>query len=225
VPVQTKANTNVLSPWLAVVLLVYSYTLWLMIQITLQYTSLGSSVAFLAIKQDYVSLLHFRVAFYVHVFSAILVLPAGYTQFSKRIRTSAPQLHRRMGWLYVSVTLFLAGPSGLVLGVYANGGLSSQIAFCLLALAWMYCTYKAVQSISRKQVGAHRAWMMRSFSLALSAITLRAWKYILVWAFHPRPMDVYRVVAWLGWTLNLVVVEWMLYHQTRSNRNKGDKSQ
>jgi uncharacterized membrane protein len=225
VPVLAKANAKGLSPWLVAVLLVYSYTLWLMIEITLQYTSLGSSVAFLAIKQDYVSRPHFKTAFYVHVFSAILVLPAGYTQFSTRIRKFAPQLHRRMGWLYVGVTLLLAGPSGFVLGVYANGGLSSQIAFCLLALAWMFCTYRAVQSISQRQIGAHRAWMMRSFSLALSAITLRAWKYVLVWAFQPRPMDLYRVVAWLGWTLNLIVVEWILYHQSRKNRTKGDKSQ
>lgn len=221
--VVTKANKG-LTPWLAIILLAFSYTLWLMVEITLQYTSLGSDVAFLAIKQDYVSLPHFMIAFYVHVFTAILVLPAGYTQFSRRIRRYAPQLHRRMGWLYVCVTLFLAGPSGLVLGVYANGGLSSQIAFCLLAVAWMFCTYRAVVSISRKQVETHRAWMMRSYSLALSAITLRLWKYILVWAFHPRPMDVYRVVAWLGWTLNLLVVEWMLYHRNRSHPNKGEKS-
>ena len=143
----------------------------------------------------------------------ILVLPAGYTQFSSRIRATAPNLHKRMGRLYVWVTLLLAGPSGLVLGIYANGGPSSQTAFCLLAVGWMYTTYMAMRSVSRRQIAAHRAWMMRSFALTLSAITLRAWKYVLVWAFHPRPMDVYRVVAWLGWTLNLLVVEAILYHQ------------
>ena len=205
--------THHFNPWLAAVLLVYSYTLWLMVEITLQYKYLGTEVAFLAIKQDYISLPYFVPAFYVHVFSAILVLPAGYTQFSSRIRATAPNLHKRMGRLYVWVTLLLAGPSGLVLGIYANGGPSSQTAFCLLAVGWMYTTYMAMRSVSRRQIAAHRAWMMRSFALTLSAITLRAWKYVLVWAFHPRPMDVYRVVAWLGWTLNLLVVEAILYHQ------------
>ncbi|MBP6721964.1 MAG: DUF2306 domain-containing protein, partial [Bacteroidia bacterium] len=54
---------------------------------------------------------------------------------------------------------------------------------------------------------AHRAWMIRSFALALSAITLRAWKWILVGLFEPRPMHVYMLIAWLGWTLNLLVAE------------------
>ena len=57
--------------------------------------------------------------------------------------------------------------------------------------------------------------MLRSFALALSAITLRAWKYVLVALFHPHPMDVYRWVAWLGWVLNLAVVEIFIYYQSR----------
>ncbi|MEM9981103.1 MAG: hypothetical protein AAF734_01325 [Bacteroidota bacterium] len=42
--------------------------------------------------------------------------------------------------------------------------------------------------------------------------TLRAWKYLIVWFFQPRPMDVYRIVAWLGWVLNLVLVELYILH-------------
>ena len=195
---------------------VYTYLLWLMLLITLQYLPLRTDVAFLAIKQDYVPLLHYRVAFFVHVFSAMLVMGAGYTQFSPGLRRRYPSLHRRMGWLYVGTTLLLAGPSGLVIGYYANGGFSSQLAFCLLAILWMAFTTLAMVQLARRDIRAHQRWMLRSFSLALSALTLRAWKYLLVLLFHPRPMDVYRVVAWLGWTLNLAVAEWMIYrHQKR----------
>jgi hypothetical protein len=67
--------------------------------------------------------------------------------------------------------------------------------------------------------------MLRSFALALSAITLRAWKYALVAIFHPRPMDVYQLVAWLGWVLNLVIIEVYIYkrwtgRQTESSNIK-----
>jgi len=192
---------------LAMLLLLYSFFLWLMIRITMQYVPVRSDAAFLAIKQEYVHMAHYRIAFFVHVFSALLVLLAGYTQFSGALRIKFPLWHRCAGWLYVLVTLLLAGPSGLVIGIYANGGLSSQIAFCLLAVLWMVFTAIALVKIIKKQVFAHRAWMIRSFALALSAITLRAWKYILVALFHPRPMDVYQIVAWLGWTLNLVIAE------------------
>ncbi|MDP1801355.1 MAG: DUF2306 domain-containing protein [Bacteroidota bacterium] len=181
-----------------------------MVKITLQYIPIKTDVAFLAIKQEYIHLIHYRIAFFIHVFSAIFVLLAGYTQFSKKIRSQFPVIHKRMGWLYVIVTLFLAGPSGFVIGMYANGGLSSKIAFCLLSVLWIIFTVIALLKILKKQVLLHRVWMMRSFSLALSAITLRAWKYILVLAFHPKPMDVYQIVAWLGWTLNLLVAELLI---------------
>lgn len=196
-------------------LLVYSYFLWLMIKITLQYCPIQTDVAFLSIKQDYIHLLHYRIAFFIHVFSAIFVLLAGYTQFSNSIRTKFPQWHRRLGWLYVVVTLLFAGPSGFIIAIYANGGLSSQIAFCLLAFLWMLFTAIALFKIIKKQVPSHKAWMIRSFALALSAITLRAWKYVLVAAFHPKPMDVYQIVAWLGWTLNLVIAEIIILNKIK----------
>ncbi|MCZ8284897.1 MAG: DUF2306 domain-containing protein, partial [Bacteroidia bacterium] len=113
---------------LALLFGIYSYFFWLMLKITLQYIPLSNDAAFLNIKQDYIQLMHYRIAFFVHVFSAIIVLLAGYTQFSKSLRIKFPRWHRRAGWLYVLVTLFLAGPSGFIIGIYANGGLSSKLA-------------------------------------------------------------------------------------------------
>lgn len=201
-----------------VLLALYTYTFWLMVRITLPYTSLRPDVAFLAIKQDYVGMLHYRIAFFIHVFTAIFVLLAGYTQLSTSLRRRYRRVHQWGGWLYVVVTLALAGPSGLVLGYYANGGLSSRIAFCTLAVLWIAFTILAVVKLKQRRFAEHRHWMLRSFALALSAITLRAWKYLLVLLFHPHPMDVYRLVAWLGWTLNLAVAE--LFIRTQKKRRE-----
>ncbi|MES2567283.1 MAG: DUF2306 domain-containing protein [Bacteroidota bacterium] len=187
-----------------------------MLKITIQYFPVNNDVAFLSIKQDYVGMLHYRIAFFIHVFSAIFVLLAGYSQFSERLRMKRLNLHRLLGWFYVIVTVLLAGPSGLIIGIYANGGLSSRIAFCLLAILWIGFTVLAVIKSIKKQMSSHRAWMIRSFALALSAITLRAWKFILVALFHPKPMDVYQIVAWLGWTLNLVIAELIILNKLRS---------
>jgi uncharacterized membrane protein len=197
------------------VLIVYSYTVWLMIQITLQYVPIRDNAAFLAIKQDYTPYLHYRIAFFTHVFASILVLPAGFTQFTKSWK-----VHRYVGRLYAYVTLLLAGPSGLIIGLYANGGWSSRLAFCTLAVLWIFFTAMGVKTARQRDFKAHRRWMLRSFALALSAITLRAWKLALVLAFQPRPMDVYRIVAWLGWTLNLAIAEWMIYRQTKPLEGK-----
>lgn len=63
------------------VLGVYTYALWLMVRITLPYVPIQDDVAFLAIKQDYTPYLHYRIAFFIHVFSSIVVLPAAFIQF------------------------------------------------------------------------------------------------------------------------------------------------
>ncbi|MEM1119988.1 MAG: DUF2306 domain-containing protein [Bacteroidota bacterium] len=192
-------------------LLFYVWFTYLMLGITLQYLPINLDVAFLRIKQDVIHLLHYQTAFFTHVFSSIFVLIAGFTQFSKTIRTNYYAVHKWSGWLYVICTVLLAAPSGFLIGWYANGGWFSQLAFCLLAILWFVFTIIAVIKAVQKDIRGHQNWMLRSFALAMSAITLRAWKYVLVGLFHPRPMDVYRWVAWLSWVVNLVIIEIYIY--------------
>lgn len=179
-------------------------------EISLQYVPWNTDVAFLRIKQDYVHMGFYRVAFAVHAYTALWVLLAGFTQFSKTIRKKWRNLHRWGGWAYIATVIGLAGPSGFVIGIYANGGIWSQIAFCLLAVLWIFYTFRAAIRAKRHDFQGHRFDMMRSFALALSAITLRAWKWGIVAVFHPHPMDAYRIVAWLGWVLNLAIAEFII---------------
>ena len=188
-------------------LIVYAFFCYLLLEITLQYIPYHTDVAFLRIKQDYISMWYYKLAFFIHVYTSLLILPAAFTQFSPWILKHHFRIHKLSGWLYVVVVLLLSAPSGFIIGIYANGGWSSQLAFCLLAILWFYFTLRAIQSIRKKNILLHQKMMIRSFSLALSAITLRAWKYIIVILFHTRPMDTYQLVAWLGWVLNLIIAE------------------
>ncbi|WP_425607794.1 DUF2306 domain-containing protein [Pinibacter soli] len=77
-------------------------------------------------------------------------------------------------------------------------------------MLWIYFTTKAFLTAKQKDFKAHERFMIRSYALTLSAITLRAWKYLLVALFHPRPMDVYMIVAWMGWVLNIAFAEWLI---------------
>lgn len=202
------------------ILLAYGFFTVLMLQITLQYVPYNTDVAFLRIKQDYIGMTHYKIAFFLHVYTSLLVLPAAVTQFLPVFRKRWPKVHRWGGWLYAGIVLLAAGPSGLIIGIYANGGIWSQIAFCTLGVLWLLFTGLAVWKIRSKDFFAHRNWMIRSFALAMSAITLRAWKYLIVAVFHPRPMDVYMIVAWLGWTLNLVIAEIIIFKLNQSHRKK-----
>lgn len=214
------AKINIRNAGFLLLMLFYSYCCWLMLQITLQYIPLHPDIAFLRIKQDEQNLVYYLPAFYIHVYSSMFVLLAGFSQFSNKWRLRYPIVHSRMGYLYLGIVVFLAGPSGLVLAIHANGGWSSQLAFSLLAILWLVFSIIAWQKIKQKDWAGHRNFMIRSFALSLSAITLRLWKYALVAIFAPRPMEVYRWVAWLGWVVNLVIAEWII---TKINQTSNTK--
>lgn len=182
-----------------------------MAKLTWQYFPLGSDIVFLRIKQDVVTTVPiYLTIFYVHIYSAILVLLAGFTQFSVLILKKYRPLHRLSGKLYAFTVLLLAAPSGIFIGFYANGSWHTKLSFMLLGILWWFFTVKAMHAIWQKQFIIHEKMMTRSFALALSAITLRAWKVIIVYSFDTAPMDTYQIIAWLGWIPNLLIAEYYL---------------
>lgn len=182
----------------------------LMTVITVNYIPYNTDVGFLRIKQDYIGIDQWRIAFFIHVYASMWVLFAGFTQFSSWLLKNKPALHRLLGYIYVTNVLLITGPAGLLMGFYANGGWWSRVAFILLALLWIYFTAMALIRARQKKFRSHRAFMIRSFALTLSALTLRAWKYAITNTIDLPPMDVYRVVAWLGWVVNLAVAEYWI---------------
>ncbi len=192
-------------------LLFFSFFFLLMLQITFRYIPFDSAVSFLMIKQTEVTTVKpYLAIFYIHVYSAIFCLIAGFTQFNNKLLRSYRNLHRSIGYLYFIAVVFLAAPSGIFIGYYANGGIFSQISFIMLGFLWFFFTIKALLAIKKGKIKIHQQFMMRSFSLAFSAITLRLWKVILVYLFQPAPMDVYQIIAWLGWIPNLLFIEYLI---------------
>jgi uncharacterized membrane protein len=191
-------------------IVLFSFFLVRMGQITLQYIPLRTDAAFLQIKQEYIHITPWLIAFYIHVFTSIFVLAAGFTQFSPMVLSRYRSIHRAIGKSYIVLILFVTGPASFIMALLANGGLPSRIAFTSLSLLWMYTTAKAWQTVRVKQFDLHRDWMYRSYALTLSAISLRGWKWLLIALFHLRPLDTYRLVAWMGFVPNLLIAEWII---------------
>jgi hypothetical protein len=185
----------------------YFYFSFLLLLITLQYIPYNTDVAFLRIKQDEIALDYYKVTFFTHVYTSIFLMLLGFLQFSKTIKRKYINLHRWSGRLYAVIILFLSGPSGLVISYHANGGIYSKIAFVILSFLWISFTFFSVYYVLKKDIINHQKFAIRSFALTLSAISLRLFKYIIVFLFHPQKMEVYRIVAWLGWTFNLFLAE------------------
>lgn len=201
---------NGLNAFNVVVLLTLAFFTFLMARITVAYLPYNTDVGFLRIKQDYIDIVEWRTAFFVHVYASLWVLLAGFTQFSEQIRSYYPRLHRIFGYIYVADVLLLTGPAGLLMGVYANGGIYSKISFVLLAIGWIAFTAIAFNKARNGDFVSHRNFMIRSYALTLSAITLRAWKWAITNSYEFPPMDVYRAVAWLGWVPNLLIAEFLI---------------
>jgi uncharacterized membrane protein len=186
--------------------------------ITWRYVPYNTDVGFLRIKQQYIGIDVWRIAFFIHVYASMWTLAAGFTQFSSAILRRWPSTHRLLGYIYVIDVLLITGPASLVMSFYANGGVVSKIAFILLAIGWIYCTAQALVEARKGNIRSHREFMIRSYALTLSAVTLRAWKYTITNTVELPPMDVYRIVAWLGWIPNILVAEYLI-SRSRAKKN------
>jgi uncharacterized membrane protein len=206
----SKQTSRIINYFGLVVLAFFSV---LMLEITWRYVSFDTNASFLQIKQDYISHQAWLTAFYIHVFTSLFALLAGFTQFSATIRQRWPQLHRSVGYVYVVNILLITGPSALLMAFYANGGLSSRLGFFVLAVLWWWFTFQAFRYARQGNIQRHRAYMLRSYALTLSAITLRIWKMSIAHTLALPPMDIYRIVAWLGFVPNLLLVEYWLRRQ------------
>ena len=166
---------------------------------------------------------HYMIAFYTHISSAVLTLAAGLTQFSKTLMFKYPIWHRNIGKFYVFTVLFLSAPSGCVMAFYGSGGASAKWAFLLQAFGWWYFTYMAYITVLKKDLLKHGEYMLRSYAMAFSAITLRAGTYLVSWykfAYELRCSDeansmlcypnFYVAEAWLSWILNLFLAELLI---------------
>ncbi|QHS61749.1 DUF2306 domain-containing protein [Chitinophaga agri] len=184
------------------------YTSWLMLLLSLPYTSFDRYVDFLMTKQLVYHIRHWRISFYVHVFTSVIVLVTGLLQFSMYLLKKFPGLHRRSGKLYALVILAFSGPSGLIMGCYANGGVPARISFVILASLWLVTTFLGWRYAMQRNWKQHTAMMIRSYALTLSAISLRFFAF-LIGTFHPpiHPVEAYILISWMSWTLNLVIAE------------------
>ena len=115
-----------------------------------------------------------------------------------------------MGKIYVYDILLINFPAAFIMAVYANGLFPGKAAFITLDCLWFYFTLKAVLEIKKGNIELHREYMIRSYALTLSAVTLRAWKVVLLGFIDIDPLHLYMIIAWMGFVPNLLFAEWLI---------------
>ena len=160
-----SAKKNIPNPLKILLIIGFGYFFWLMLKITLEYIPLGTDVSFLMIKQtEVVERPEYLYFFYTHVYTSIFVLLSGFLAILRK-DFGLKSFHKNAGKIYILLILFLAAPSGIYMGIFANGGIYSKISFVILGCLWWFSTYKAYQLARQKQFKEHKQWMWRSFAL------------------------------------------------------------
>ena len=147
--------------------------------------------------------IYWRTGFYSHIIFGGVALLIGWAQFPKRFRTKRIQLHRKIGFVYV-VSAIISSLAGIVGGFIASGGIIAQAGFVMLGAIWFYTTLMAFIHIRKKNIAFHEKFMIYSYAICFSAVTLRLWMPFLIAIFGDF-VSAYRVVAWLCWIPNLFV--------------------
>ncbi|NCI47861.1 DUF2306 domain-containing protein [Sediminibacterium soli] len=144
-----------------------------------------------------------RSAFYVHIALGGVALLSGWSQFSEKIRTARPGVHRSLGKIYV-VSVLLSATAGIYIAFFATGGIIPAAGFGLLGLVWFFTTAFAYKTIREGNIDLHRNLMVYSYAACFAAVTLRIWLPLLIMLFGSFSIA-YPIVAWLCWVPNLVV--------------------
>jgi uncharacterized membrane protein len=148
----------------------------------------------------------YRVAFYTHIGFGGLALLTGWPQFNAGWRRRNISLHRTLGKIYVGSAL-LSGSAGIIIAMFATGGLIAVTGFAALGCVWTYSTFEAYRTIRKGDVAAHQRMMIYSYAACFAAVTLRIWLPSLSIALQDFT-TAYRITAWLCWVPNLLLARY-----------------
>jgi uncharacterized membrane protein len=149
----------------------------------------------------------------VHALPGGLALLLGPFQFVPALRARYPRLHRASGRVYL-IAVVVAAVASVFAATASRSGFSVQVAFYLLAAAWLFTAAQAYRSIRRGEVQLHRIWMIRNYALTFAAVTLRVYLLIGVSQLSSFPSltfeDVYHASAWASIVGNVLVAEYFI---------------
>lgn len=155
----------------------------------------------------------------VHICTAMVALITGLVQFIDPIRLKKPRFHRYTGRVYV-LSVMISGLTAIGLFFYEKD-YSRALSFLVLALLWLFTSWKGYRTAVNRKFEEHRKWMVRSFAITLVAVCARLLTPLLFLTyianngfsfagFSREAMieTVLNVNIWPAIIVNLIIVEW-----------------
>jgi hypothetical protein len=156
------------------------------------------------------SLFNKQLWYFSHVLLALPVVFGAPLQFLPKLRQLAPRFHRWIGRIYVF------GASGAaILAIYLGATTEyeeSRLSIVITGALWLFFTLAAWRAAVARNFVAHRAFMIRSYTLALVLVWLRVMydfqEYLFFFVQDEQARDGTR--EWASWVIPLLVVEFWL---------------
>ncbi len=159
----------------------------------------------------------FPVALVVHIVGSALFALVGALQFVSRFRRRHPTWHRRAGRVLAVAGLAVAGSAlWLTLLPPPKPGTGDLLFLFRLvfASAMAACLVAGVAAIRRRDVSAHRAWMVRAYAIGLGAGTQAFTEGITESLVGTGELSG-DLAKGAGWLVNLAVAEWAIRRPAR----------
>jgi len=156
------------------------------------------------------SLFNKQLWYFSHLLLALPVVFGAPLQFLPQLRQSAPRVHRWIGRMYVF------GASGAAtLAIYLGATSEyeeSRLSIVITGALWLFFTLAAWRAAVARNFVAHRAFMIRSYALALVLVWLRVMydfqEYLFFFVQDEQARDGTR--EWASWVIPLLVVEFWI---------------
>jgi len=187
----------------------------LLIYNTLPYFSFSKNFSFIQERHFLFESNFYNACFYIHIAAGALCIGTALIQFSRYILKKSKAIHRVSGKIYVFVVLFLGAPTGLYISFFAKGSFWERSLFMFMASWWFITTLYGLNTIHKRNVIAHKIWMIRSYSMAMTAVTFRVYHiifYMLDWGH----LENYELSLWISVFGNMLFAEWVIYRQSKN---------
>lgn len=164
----------------------------------------------------------FPAALVVHIVGAAVFALVGALQFVPRFRRRHRAWHRRAGRVVAGVGLAVAG-SALWLTLFyeaqpGTGGLLYVLRL-VFGSGMAICLVLGLTAIRRRDIVAHRAWMIRAYAVGLAAGTQVFTEGIGGAVFGAGEVRT-DLAKGAGWVINLAVAGWVIRRPASARRRR-----
>ena len=153
----------------------------------------------------------------LHVVPSLLLMILLGLQVIPQIRKRYPGVHRIVGRILVCVSLVMTLSGLYIAFVMPFGGIAETVVTVIISATFFSFIYLGYRAIKRKDIAAHKKWMMRVTAAALTPITMRLMFAPTIALFDISAREAFAPLLLIALILNVLIMNIYL-HKRKANK-------